>query len=129
MVPLPCDVARVQLRNMCHIAAVVDDRWRAGAEQLPLLPQLRVSVDVDEDGDNISVGEPSGIVVAAAGMSPVDFGWDRYRLMMIFSKNHLLPKFCIVCLMLHIYRYLGLKLENVRVSEAKSRPFWERERF
>lgn len=33
----------------------------------------------------------------------------RRRLATIFSKSHWLPKFCIVCLGLHIYRYWDLK--------------------
>lgn len=117
--PPPNDVVHGPLWNRCHtVAAVVDDRWRADAGQRPRLRRLRVSEDVDEDGDNRLVGEPSGIV-AAAETSPVDFGWDRYRLMMIFSKNHLLPKFCIVCLKLHIYRYLGLKEKRKKRKENK----------
>ena len=94
--------------NRCHIvAAVVDDKWHADVGLLPQLLPLHVSGDVDEDDDNRSVGVP----LVAAGRLPLLFAdcQVRYRLMTIFSKNHLLPKFCIVCLRLHIYRYLGLE--------------------
>lgn len=122
VVRLPYDVEHVLPWNRYHTAVAAGDRWHADVELLPQLRPLHANEDVDEDDDNRSVGEPLmpvAVVVAVdaaavgAGMSLVDFvGWVRYRLMMIFSKNHLLPKFCIVCLMLHIYRYLDLKCKK-----------------
>lgn len=106
--PLSCDVLDELLWHRCHIVELpvvaVDDRWHVG-----VVPQRRQRhANVDADGDNRSVGRPivelaAGRVVAvplvvAAGV-PVDFVLDRYRLLVIFSKNHWLPKFCIVCLM------------------------------
>lgn len=71
-----------------------------------------MSGDADVGGDNKLVGVPFA-VAAVVGRPPwFAFGWVRYRLMTIFSKNHLLPMFCIVCLRLHIYRYLGLKQKS-----------------
>lgn len=98
--------------NRCHIVAAVGDIWHVGVERLPPLLLLRVNGDGGVDDDSRSVGEPSVVAAAAAGRPPLFADWVRYRLMTIFSKNHLLPMFCIVCLRLHIYRYLGLKLKS-----------------
>ena len=72
-----------------------------------------------------AVGPKSdAVVVAAAAVAAVgcssDFGvvLDRYRLM-IFSNNHLLPKFCIFCLMWHIYRYWDLKHKQKKKIKKK----------
>jgi len=96
----------------------------------------RVDADAD-DGNRLAV-DPIVVVVAAAAVAaavpaaghghgrgpgppgPVSSAVRRRkrrllrrrrrrRLATIFSKSHWLPKFCIVCLGLHIYRYWDLK--------------------
>lgn len=108
-VPQPINVAAVEgalQLNSCHTATVAV----GGRSHADVVPRQRVYVD-EGSGSKLAVGMIELDVVAADELLHAGSGyWYRYRLMTIFSKNHLLPKFCIVCLMLHIYRYLGLKL-------------------
>lgn len=103
-----CGVVDALLWHRCHIVellvAAVDDRWHVGVAQR----RRQRHANVDVDGDNRSVGRPivelaagraAAVPLAVAAGVPVDFVLDRYRLLVIFSKNHWLPKFCIVCLM------------------------------
>lgn len=106
--PPSCDVLDGQLWRKFRIVeplVVADGRWHVDVAQR----RRQRHANVDVDGDSRSVDRPivelavgrvvAALHAAAAGVLPVDFVRDRYRLLVIFSKNHWLPKFCIVCLM------------------------------
>lgn len=95
---------------------------------------VRADADVDDDSRSVAVprvvavGPVAAVAVPAAAVPAAVHGhgpgppgpvwwavrmkrlrWRRRRLATIFSKSHWLPKFCIVYLGLHIYRYWDLK--------------------
>lgn len=124
----PAAVAAADGRWRVDVAPPQQRRRNANADGRA---DVRADADADDDSRSVeapsvvAVGPVAAVAVPAAAVPAAGHGrgpgpprpvwWAvrmkrlRRRLATIFSKSHWLPKFCIVCLGLHIYRYWDLK--------------------